>query len=249
MAEEKNQNAHGSLIALGILFCFPVGIIWLWAAPPKAGFLSTVKSRGILTGILLSPVLLFLLAGLFGPTFFSISSVPEFTADKELKISGKAPEGSTVLVARKKFEIDGSEKFSHTVPLRWGKNKIKVVYTPVEEGAEGEEREIVIERVNEKQLAYRTQLASASRPSKVNAEIECENRVRQGLLSPSSADFDFEAKIWEFESRGPEYVLFRVKNGFEAQNAFGVEIRNNYTCDAEYNLLKKTWSVKVKEIR
>ena len=65
-------------------------------------------------------------------------------------------------------------------------------------------------------------------------KVQCEGLVRQKLLSPTSADFQDDAKVETTSNCGRKWV-----SSVDAQNALGVKIRRTFTCthDAEKNLV------------
>lgn len=65
----------------------------------------------------------------------------------------------------------------------------------------------------------------------LDAAILCEEKVKEQLVSPSSANFGWLARqeIYKGNHR------FLVKSYVESQNAFGVEIKNNWKCDIQYH--------------
>ena len=62
------------------------------------------------------------------------------------------------------------------------------------------------------------------------ASIQCENYVRDGLKSPSTAKFPFLlSDVEKLENN-----MYIVRSYVDAQNSFGALIRNNYYCKIKY---------------
>lgn len=63
------------------------------------------------------------------------------------------------------------------------------------------------------------------------SRIACMEAIRDNLIAPSSVDFGdwSEWSAWETAADGP----IRVTATFEAQNAFGVMLRQTWVCDVE----------------
>jgi len=63
------------------------------------------------------------------------------------------------------------------------------------------------------------------------AKIICEGDVKQRLRSPASADFPF--LDYRHLNKGRQRYL--IQSYVDSQNAFGADIRTNWTCDIQYN--------------
>lgn len=63
------------------------------------------------------------------------------------------------------------------------------------------------------------------------AKIICEADVKQRLRSPASADFPF--LDYRHLNKGRQRYL--IQSYVDSQNAFGADIRTNWTCDIQYN--------------
>lgn len=65
----------------------------------------------------------------------------------------------------------------------------------------------------------------------VDAQVNCEGRIRKMLKAPSTAEF---APFREQNIVGTGSGPYAVTGYVDAQNSFGVRLRNNYTCTVEF---------------
>ena len=63
------------------------------------------------------------------------------------------------------------------------------------------------------------------------AHIQCKDFVKERLKAPSSADFAF----FDFRSQALPDNQYVITANVEAQNSFGVKLRNRYRCDVKWN--------------
>lgn len=65
---------------------------------------------------------------------------------------------------------------------------------------------------------------------RVDATLECKERVKQLLKSPSTANFGgvFDSKFYQFEKNKIVYI-----NHVDAQNSFGAVVRNKFICQMD----------------
>lgn len=73
-------------------------------------------------------------------------------------------------------------------------------------------------------------------PSDTYAFIQCQNFVKQRLKSPSTAEFsswgDSNVSQLKYTRKGGKTeVKYRVSGFVDAQNSFGANIRNYYSCN------------------
>ncbi len=86
------------------------------------------------------------------------------------------------------------------------------------------------ERINNR-ARFTSHFDEAAMPADhLDAFIICQGFVKDQLRAPSSARFPVSANTI-YRSRGS----FRVKSQVEAENAFGVLIRQTFVCDATYH--------------
>jgi hypothetical protein len=63
------------------------------------------------------------------------------------------------------------------------------------------------------------------------AFIQCQNFVKSRLRAPSTADFPF----LDFTATSVGADTYSVRSYVDSQNAFGAELRYNWTCRIKYN--------------
>lgn len=88
------------------------------------------------------------------------------------------------------------------------------------------------ERLAEEEDAKRQAEAEKNKDRSTMAAIICSNHVKNSLKSPSSADFPFGVAEGGISRRVDQVYL--VRSYVDAQNAFGAQIRNWYTCGIQY---------------
>lgn len=72
-------------------------------------------------------------------------------------------------------------------------------------------------------------LPKQERDYKQMAATQCRLYVKESLLSPSTAEFPFDQEAVDLKNN-----VYRVDSYVEAENVFGVKIRNSYTCKIQY---------------
>lgn len=75
------------------------------------------------------------------------------------------------------------------------------------------------------------------RHSEIDARSVCEEFVRDNLVAPSSAKFDYSSERAVHYGDGK----YSVTGQFEAQNSFGVMVRSLYICDVHYDSATDKW--------
>lgn len=69
------------------------------------------------------------------------------------------------------------------------------------------------------------------------AHIQCKEFVRDQLKAPSSADFAF----LDYSASNLGGNQFVIRSTVEAQNSFGVKLKNNYVCSVKWNGLNSSY--------
>lgn len=62
------------------------------------------------------------------------------------------------------------------------------------------------------------------------AFVQCQNFVKEKLISPSTADFPF----FDHYKKKIQGQMYRVQSYVDSQNAFGAKIRNKWDCKIQY---------------
>lgn len=65
-------------------------------------------------------------------------------------------------------------------------------------------------------------------PSEAGAEVSCEQRVKEQLKSPSSADFDGTT------ARAVTETEYAVSGTVDSENGFGAMLRSEFTCTVQF---------------
>tara|TARA_R110001583_G_scaffold25738_1_gene92984 strand:- start:3917 stop:4477 length:561 start_codon:yes stop_codon:yes gene_type:complete len=82
----------------------------------------------------------------------------------------------------------------------------------------------------EKYLDHYDELADIDLRMDLKAKVQCEQLIRRELVSPSSADFP----MYDYKLYGMSRGRYRIKSYVEADNAYGTQIRMDWTCDIQY---------------
>lgn len=87
-------------------------------------------------------------------------------------------------------------------------------------------------------LLFAMNMCSSSKEKSVDisdessmAHIQCKEFVREQLKAPSSADFAF----LDYSASNMGGNQFVIRSNVEAQNSFGVKLKNNYVCAVKWN--------------
>ena len=87
-----------------------------------------------------------------------------------------------------------------------------------------------------------------TRMLEVDAYTYCEERIKEGLKSPSTADFSMDFDIVELEPRDKADRSFLATGAVDAQNSFGAMLRNNFACVMSAKKSGDEWTWRYDEV-